>query len=166
MKIKSIKKTNEFEHTYDIEVLNQHNYILSNGCVSHNSSIIQNSTNGIEPVRSLVTTKKSKAGIFKVVVPEIAKLKNKYQLAYDMKTNEGYTNICAVIQKWIDQGISANHYYEYSPEGTSLGGAIKDIMYAYKMGLKTLYYANTDDKKTDDIEEMGKEGCSSGACAL
>jgi ribonucleoside-diphosphate reductase alpha chain len=147
-------------------------YGLRNSCLStffpaESSSIIQSSTNGIECVRALVTTKKSKSGLYKLVVPEITKLKNKYQFAFDMKDNTGYTNICSIIQKWADQSISANHYYEYKAEGISIGTVIKDILYAYKMGLKTLYYANTDDKKTDNIEEMGNDdGCQSGACSL
>lgn len=146
-------------------------YGLRNSTVSlqfpaESSSIVNGSTNGIEAARALITTKKSKAGIFKVVVPEITKLKNKYQFAFDMKDNKGYTNICAVMQKWLDQSISANHYYEYNVDGISLATVIKDILYAYKMGLKTLYYANTDDKKTDNIEDMGASNCDSGACAL
>ncbi len=145
---------------------------LRNSCLtaimpSESSSIVQSSTNGIEPVKSLIITKKSKSGLVKLVAPEITKLKNKYELAYDMPNNKGYTNICAVIQKWIDQSISANHYYSYSSEGISMGGAIKDILYAYKYGLKTLYYANTDDRKSDDMEMMGVEAdCESGACAI
>ncbi len=141
------------------------NSTLSLQFPAESSSIVNGSTNGIECVRALVTIKKSKAGIFKVVVPEITKLKNKYQFAFDMKDNKGYTNICAVMQKWLDQSISANHYYEYNVDGISLATVIKDILYAYKIGIKTLYYANTDDKKTDNIEEMGA-GCDSGACAL
>lgn len=146
-------------------------YGLRNNCLScifpsESSSVISNSTSGIEPVRSLVTTKTSKSGTVKQVVPEISKLKNKYQLAFDMKDNKGYTNICAVIQKWMDQSISANHYYEYSVDGISLSSVIKDILYAYKMGLKTLYYANTDDKKTEEVDDMGANGCESGACSL
>ena len=84
-----------------------------------------------------------------------------------MKDNRGYTNIVAVIQKWIDQSVSANHYYQYSNDGISIGGVIKDILYAYKYGLKTLYYANTDDKKSDDMDTMGNnENCESGACSI
>jgi ribonucleoside-diphosphate reductase alpha chain len=71
-----------------------------------------------------------------------------------------------VIQKWIDQSISANHYYQYSSDGISIGGVIKDVLYAYKYGLKTLYYANTDDKKSDDLDSMGMDGCESGSCTL
>ncbi len=147
------------------------NSVLTAIMPAESSAVVQNATNGIEPVRSLVTIKKSKSGLIKQVVPEISKLKNKYELAYDMPDNKGYTNICAVIQKWIDQSLSANHYYQYSLDGISLAGVIKDILHSYKYGLKTLYYANTDDKKSDNIETMGVNesneiGCEGGACAI
>ena len=74
MKIKSIKKSEKLEHTFDIEVPNVHHYILENGCVSHNSSVVTNATNGIEPPRSLVTTKTNKGGNIKIVVPSIKSL--------------------------------------------------------------------------------------------
>ena len=131
------------------------------------SSLVTNSTNGIEPPRSLVTIKKSKQGLIPQVVPEIAKLKNKYTLAYDMKTNIGYINICAVLQKYFDQAISANHYYnfaKYEEGNLPMSVVAKDILYSYKVGLKTLYYANTDDGKTDTVEE--DNDCAGGACKL
>lgn len=142
------------------------NSVLTAIMPAESSAVVQNATNGMEPLKALITTKRSKSGLIKQVAPEVTKLKNKYQLAYDMGDNKGYTNIVAVIQKWIDQSISANHYYEYSNDGISLGGVIKDLLYAYKYGVKTLYYANTDDKKTDNIDEMGADGCESGACSI
>ena len=157
----------------DIVQYGLRNSVVSGLMPAESSAVVQNATNGMEPIRSLVTIKKSKSGLIKQVVPEISKLKNKYELAYDMPDNKGYTNICAVIQKWIDQSISANHYYQYQLDGISLSGVIKDILYAYKYGLKTLYYANTDDKKSDDIDKMGisnpvedEADCESGACAI
>ena len=78
------------------------------------SSLVTNSTNGIEPPRSLVTVKKSKQGLIPQVVPEIQKYKNKYSLAYEMSDNKGYINICGVLQKYFDQAISATHYYNFS----------------------------------------------------
>jgi len=150
----------------DIEKFGLRNSVLTAIMPAESSAVVQNATNGIEPIRSLVITKKSKSGLVKQVAPECIKLKNKYELAYEMPDNRGYTNICAVIQKWIDQSISANHYYQYSNEGISIGGVIKDILYSYKYGLKTLYYANTDDKKSDDLDSMGGAGCDSGACAI
>lgn len=149
----------------DIEEFGLRNSVLTALMPAESSAVVQNATNGIEPIRSLVITKKSKSGLVKQVAPECIKLKNKYELAFDMPDNRGYTNICAVIQKWIDQSISANHYYQYSSDGISVGGVIKDILYAYKYGLKTLYYANTDDKKSDDLDAMGN-GCESGACSI
>ena len=124
------------------------------------SSLVTNSTNGIEPIRSLITVKKSKQGLLKMVVPEITKLKNKYQLAYDLKNNRGITNIQSVIQKWIDQGISANHYYDfgkYEDGNLSLSEVAKDLLYFYKLGGKQLYYANTNDQKTDDFSKVSTE---------
>ena len=131
------------------------------------SSLVTNSTNGIEPPRSLVTVKKSKQGLIPQVVPEIQRLKNKYTLAYEMEDNVGYTNICGVLQKYFDQAISANHYYNFSryeENNLPISVVAKDILNSYKVGLKTLYYANTDDGKTDVIPE--ESDCPGGACKL
>lgn len=149
----------------DIEKYGLRHSVVSAIMPAESSAVVQSATNGIEPIRALVITKKSKSGLVKQVAPECIKLKNKYELAFDMPDNRGYTNICAVIQKWIDQSISANHYYQYSSDGISIGGVIKDLLYSYKYGLKTLYYANTDDKKSDDMDSMGS-GCVDGACTL
>ncbi|NJO62636.1 MAG: ribonucleoside-diphosphate reductase subunit alpha [Richelia sp. RM2_1_2] len=146
------------------------NSTLSAQMPCESSSLTTNSTNGIEPVRSLITAKVSKQGVLRQVVPDIVKLKNKYQLAFDMVDNRGITNICAVMQKYMDQSISTNHYYDYSkyPDNQlPLSVIIKDIMYSYKMGLKTLYYANTNDASTDDMGENMKDvNCESGACSI
>jgi len=169
---KNVDELIKRDHSCDWEELREEiqkfglrNSVLTAIMPAESSAIIQNATNGIEPIRSLVITKKSKSGLVKQVAPECIKLKNKYELAFDMPDNRGYTNIVAVIQKWIDQSVSANHYYHYSSDGISIAGVIKDILYSYKYGLKTLYYANTDDKKSDDLESMG-ESCESGACSI
>lgn len=147
----------------DIKKYGLRNSTLSTQFPSESSSVVQNSTNGIEPIRSLITVKKSKSGLLKQVAPEVNRLKHKYELAYNMKTNRGYINLVAVMQKWIDQSLSANHYYETSLEGISMSEVIKDILYSYQMGLKTLYYANTYDKKGTATED---DGCEGGACKL
>lgn len=170
---KNVDELVKRDHTCDWEELREEikkfglrNSVLTAIMPAESSAVVQNATNGIEPIRSLVITKKSKSGLVKQVAPECIKLKNKYELAFDMPDNRGYTNIVAVIQKWIDQSVSANHYYHYSNDGISIAGVIKDILYSYKYGLKTLYYANTDDKKSDDINSMGEAGCESGACSI
>ena len=132
------------------------------------SSLVTNSTNGIEPPRGLLTIKKSKQGLLPQVVPDIHNLRNKYTLAFSMENNTGYTNIAAVIQKYTDQAISANHYYNFAKYETGnlpISEVAHDLLYSYKMGLKTLYYANTDDGKTDrHVEE--DTSCVDGACKV
>ena len=75
------------------------------------SAQISNATNGIEPPRSLVSVKQSKHGVLKQVVPSINTLKNKYELLWDQQSPFGYLHIMAVLQKYIDQGISVNTSY-------------------------------------------------------
>jgi len=132
------------------------------------SSVIQCSTNGVEPVRSLITYKMSKMGKLPVLVPGIGKYDSNYELAYNFKDNTGIININAVIQKYIDMAISTNIYYNYSQyENNVLPDAkvMKELMYAYSMGLISLYYNNTDDG--DKEQSTNKEAdCSSGACKL
>ena len=133
------------------------------------SSLVTNSTNGVEPPRGLLSIKKSKQGLIPQLVPEIYNLQNKYSLAYSLDSNKGYTNIIATIQKYVDQAISANHYYNFSKyENGNLPVAeiARDLLYSYKMGLKTLYYANTDDGKTDNHIEQESGDCEGGACKL
>ena len=72
MKIKKITRHCLEDHTWDVTTPS-HTYLLPNGCISHNSSVVINSTNGIELPMSLITTKESKAGSFTQVVPEYQK---------------------------------------------------------------------------------------------
>jgi len=112
------------------------------------SAQISNSTNGIEPPRALVSVKQSKDGILKQVVPSIQRLKNKYDLLWDQKSPEGYLKICAVLQKFIDQGISVNTSYNplhYEDEKIPLSDMIQHVLMFYKYGGKQLYYNNTFD---------------------
>lgn len=143
------------------------------------SSVIQSSTNGIEPPRSAISFKGSKSNILPVVIPNIDKYKDNYTFAFDMPSNEGYLRVAAAIQKFTDMSISVNTYYvpsRYPKNRVPVEVVIKDILLAYKYGLKNLYYANTDDgdkqtameQKTKDTDKVAPEqsDCSSGACAL
>lgn len=120
------------------------------------SAQISNSTNGIEPPRALVSYKQSKDGVMAQIVPGYHHLKNKYDLLWDQKTPEGYLKICAVLQKYIDQGISVNTSYnpEWFEEGkVPMSQMIKDIVTFYKYGGKQLYYNNTYDGAGEYNEE-------------
>ena len=112
------------------------------------SAQISNATNGIEPPRSYVSVKGSKHGQLKQVVPEYRKLKNKYELLWDQTSPEGYLKLCAVLQKYIDQGISVNTSYNpqhYDDEKIPMSEMLQHLIMCYKYGLKQLYYFNTFD---------------------
>jgi len=129
------------------------------------SSQVINATNGIEPPRSSVTVKTSKDGTLKQVVPEIHRLKNKYEYLWDMPHTRGYLEIAAIFQKWTDQSISTNTSYNpgnYPDKKVPMSELIRDVVYAYKLGLKTLYYQNTLDGSGDVFEEKdAEEDCES-----
>jgi ribonucleoside-diphosphate reductase alpha chain len=146
-KVLSIKKINP-EHTWDISTTSE-TYLLSNGCISHNtSSQLANATNGIEPPRSYISVKQSKDGVLKQVVPEFRRLKNKYELLWDQKSPEGYLKIAAVLQKYIDQAISINSSYNpefYPDQQIPMSELLRHMIMGYKYGHKTWYYMNTAD---------------------
>ena len=167
MKIKKITKNVELNHTWDIEVPETHSYVIGSGIICHNSSSTQNVTNGVEPVRALLSYKSSKKSSIPFIVPNIKTTGQYYQLAFDMKDNIGYINICNTIQKWMDMAMSCNQYFNpanFENNKISYSQIIKELIYFFKTGGKCLYYLNTEDGNKHFKEE--EKGCSSGACAL
>jgi ribonucleoside-diphosphate reductase alpha chain len=121
------------------------------------SAQIGNATNGIEPPRALVSYKQSKDGVMAQVVPQIHNLKNKYDLLWDQKGPEGYIKIMAVIQKYVDQGMSINTSYnpaQYEDNKVPMSEMMKDLITFYKYGGKQLYYFNTNDLANEDESTM------------
>jgi len=122
------------------------------------SAQISNATNGIEPPRSYVSVKQSKDGVLKQVVPEYRRLKNRYELLWNQSSPEGYMNICAVLQKYIDQGISVNTSYNpqfYEDEKIPMSEMLKHLVMFYKYGGKQLYYFNTYDGQGEiDVDKL------------
>jgi ribonucleoside-diphosphate reductase alpha chain len=125
------------------------------------SAQISNSTNGIEPPRGYVSIKQSKHGVLKQVVPGYPRLKNKYDLLWEQKSPQGYLKIMAVLQKYIDQGISVNTSYNpehYEDDKVPMSVLLQDIITFYKFGGKQLYYNNTYDGQGEiDINKMNVE---------
>jgi len=121
---------------------------------SESSSQIINATNGIEPPRNFVSIKKSKDGVLPQVVPEFRRLKNKYELVWDQKSPKGYLKIIAVLQKYIDQSISTNFSYNpehYEDAQIPMSVLLGDLLFAYKLGIKTGYYLNVHDGQGEVI---------------
>ena len=108
------------------------------------SSVVINSTNGIEMPMSLISTKESKAGSFTQVVPEYAKLKNKYQMMWEQTDCDGYLKTAAVIAAYVDQSISTNTFYNpahFADRKVPTTLIAKNLMQAHMWGLKTFYYS-------------------------
>jgi len=125
---------------------------LSAQMPSESSSVVSNATNGIEPPRAFMSTKKSKKGPLKQIVPSYGSLKNNYTLLWDMKDNDGYIKIVAAMQKFFDQAISGN--WSYNPENypdneVPVSEMAGDLLKTFKYGWKTSYYQNTYDAKKD-----------------
>ena len=126
---------------------------LSAQMPSESSSVVSNATNGIEPPRAFLSTKKSKKGPLKQIVPQYGTLKNNYTLLWDMKDNDGYIKVVAAMQKFFDQAISGN--WSYNPENyenneVPVSVMAGDLLKTYKYGWKTSYYQNTYDIKSDE----------------
>ena len=141
----------------DILEFGLRNSVVSAQMPCESSSVVSSSTNGIEAPRKLITVKKSKSGSpLPVVVPEVNKLKNKYSVSWGF-SNDDMNNVVGVIQKYFDQGISVNHYYDkkkYKDGNIPLSEVAKDIMTFYKLGGKQIYYSNSKDYKTDKLEDI------------
>lgn len=122
------------------------------------SAQISNATNGIEPPRSFVSVKQSKDGVLKQVVPEYRRLKKNYELLWNQRSPEGYLNICAILQKYIDQGISVNTSYNpqfFDDEKIPMSEMLKHLIQFYKYGGKQLYYFNTYDGQGEiDVDKL------------
>ena len=134
---------------------------LSAQMPSESSSVVCNETNGIEPPRDYLSVKKSKKGPLKQIVPGYPNLKNHYTLLWDMRGNEGYINVGAVMQKYFDQAISGNWSYnpeQYEGNQVPVSVMARDLLTTYKMGWKTSYYQNTYDGKNDDEPSHGIGG--------
>ncbi|WP_105198894.1 MULTISPECIES: class 1a ribonucleoside-diphosphate reductase subunit alpha [unclassified Pseudoalteromonas] len=148
------------------------NSTLSALMPSETSSQISNATNGIEPPRGHISVKASKDGILKQVVPEYERLKDQYELLWDIPSNDGYLQLVGIMQKFVDQTISANTNYDpnkFDGGKVPMKLLLKDLLTAYKLGVKTLYYHNTRDGASDAQDEFkpqADDGCEGGACKI
>jgi len=152
----------------DIKKYGMRNMSLSAIPPTASSSLVSNSTQGIDPIQSITDTFESASYTVKSLVPDSDKEKY-YMKAWDLPDNNSaeYIKLMAILQKFIDQGMSVNQWYDL----TKIDGKIldanrvkRDILTAYKYGLKSLYYIRSKDK--ENTSEVIIEGCESGACSI
>lgn len=171
-------------------------YGMRNCCLSaippsENSAVYSNST-AINPVEDIEMNVSGVNGSFKMLVPHISTYGRNYEKVWEIENvNEKIIKTTAVLQKFLDQGISTNFYYDYTKTEDGEIDAfemIKDIFMAYKYGLKSIYYRKylttnddeqnsekehekeTDKENNDKLNNQSKkdneQGCESGACSI
>jgi ribonucleoside-diphosphate reductase alpha chain len=148
---KNVDELTSFEPTLDWETLRENlkKYGIRNATLMavapvESSSVVLNSTNGIEMPMEMISVKESKAGSFVQVVPEYKRLKNRYQLMWDQKDCVDYLKTSAVLAVYIDQSLSTNTFYNpaHFANGKVPATLIaKNLMLAYRWGIKTIYYS-------------------------
>jgi len=151
LRAKGVNELTDFAPELDWEPLRGRMIIsgvrnATNGAIApvESSSVVINSTNGIEMPMSLISVKESKAGSFTQVVPEYHKLKNKYQLMWEQRDCDAYLKTAAVLAAYIDQSISTNTFYNpahYPDRKVPTTLIAKNLMQAHMWGLKTFYYS-------------------------
>jgi ribonucleoside-diphosphate reductase alpha chain len=124
------------------------------------SSVVINSTNGIEMPMSLISVKESKAGSFIQVVPEYHKLKNRYQMMWEQKDCDAYLKTAAVLAAYVDQSISTNTFYNpahFADRRVPTTLIAKNLMQAHYWGIKTFYYSLINKAGSKATEERTPE---------
>lgn len=149
-----------------VRIYGMRNDTLSAQMPAESSSQLLNATNGIEPVRGILSVKASKDGAFNMLVPEADILADEYETLWNMVRNggnRGYLSICAVFQKFFDQGISVNTNYsptEYPNGKLPMSVMLGDLVFAQKYGIKSFYYHNTRDASDADVEFVKEADCA------
>lgn len=172
---KSIDEYASFEYKLDWEGLRKdiiqyglRNATLTSLMPSESSSQVSNATNGIDLPRGPITIKASKDGILKQVVPDYKNLDFSYEYLWYDNNNIGMLKLVAIMQKFVDQSISTNTRYNPAnyPNGkVPMKELLKELIVAYKYGIKTLYYHHTNDG-ADDTQDSLDDGCAGGACKI
>ena len=169
LRANGVNELTKFDPELDWEALREQmkQYGVRNATVMavapvESSSVVINSTNGIELPMSLITVKESKAGSLIQVAPEYNKLKSKYQLMWDQKDCIDYLKTAAVIAAYTDQSLSTNTFYNpahYPDRKVPTTLIAKNLMLFHKWGGKTLYYSliNKQGSKGQDVEETKLE---------
>lgn len=172
---KSIDEYAPFEYKLDWESLRKdivqyglRNATLTSLMPSESSSQVSNATNGIDLPRGPITVKASKDGILKQVVPDYKNLDSSYEYLWYDSNNIGMLKLVAIMQKFVDQSISTNTRYNpvnYPNGKVPMKELLKELLIAYKYGIKTLYYHHTNDGSNDTQDSLD-DGCAGGACKI
>lgn len=138
-------------------------------CIAPNttSGIFASTTNSTEPAFGKVWVEESKIGTIKMTAPNI-NINNfaYYQDAYELDQFK-LIEVEAIRQKYIDMGISHSMFIDVNkfPDYKIPSSTVIDlIIYAWKQGLKSLYYLRSSQVDGTGVEKHTKEisciGCA------
>lgn len=157
------------------------NSVLTAVAPNESSSLVSNTTNSLYPVRDTMIFKQSQKGNVLFIVPDYDKLKDKYQIAWDVP-HKDMAECYGIFTKFMDQGISCDEWVDYTKAEDGKLSYRQELMFILlcaKLGVKSLYYMNSrtkssstmadDDAELDipdeDIPEMEDEsGCEACKC--
>ena len=140
------------------------NSVLVGHMPSESSSISGGTTNGVYPIRELYIMKTNDTQVNHWAAPEGTKLKNKYQSAWDISSSN-MIKAYAVMQKWTDQGISADLYVKLQGDvKVSSSQILQDYMDMLKFSLKSRYYVNSNTASGKSVFEI--DGSNSDVSAI
>lgn len=167
---KSVDKMTAEPLHYDWEGLRKE--IIANGGIrnsvtqvsvpAESSSVAVGATNGLYPIRSWTLIKTNADNTTYWAAPDSDRLHNAYEIAWDVPTKD-LIEMYAIVQKFMDQGISADLYRKLLKDDT-IGTAEMLTTFFLTMPLKSRYYMNI--RTTEIKEEPETQGCESGACTL
>lgn len=169
---KRVDELVEPNYRYDWETLRKD--IVANGGIRNSVLIAHMPTessskatgvpNGLYPIREVYKKKTDGTNVTDWVANESNTIGHQYQLAWDIPTVD-LIKAYSVVQKFTDQGISADTYEDRSKEITIKTSYLLDIFLTMtKYGLKSRYYTNI--KTTDDGSVTEEVGCSGGGCSV
>ena len=149
------------KYNYDWESLRKE--IIENGGIRNSvlvahmpaetSSLSSATTNGVYPIRDKMLLKR----IGKLSVKYFVPLSDQFDFesAWDIP-NEDMIYVYAVIQKFTDQGISLDEWFDVSDvvEKVDVNKLIELWLLRQKYGTKSKYYTNTKTSKGNDLESI------------
>ncbi len=133
------------------------NSVLVAHMPTESSALFSDATNGLYPVRTKVINKQSRKGSIQYIAPEVE------EYAWDID-NITLSKAYAAFQAYTDQGISADYYVGNGR--VSMSQMIKEWVIQADLGLKSMYYLNTNDYNGGSIQDQQPLTACEGTCTL
>ncbi|EIM02050.1 hypothetical protein RHOFW104T7_15005 [Rhodanobacter thiooxydans] len=157
---RNVDKLGDFRMHYDWEALRAEikanggirNSVLVAHMPTETSANASGTTNGLYPVRELTLIKTDNHRVNYWAAPEGDSIGEWYQSAWDIPARD-LTEMYAIVQKWTDQGISADFYRRViGDDCIESSEMIENYLYRVKLGLKSKYYMNQ--KTSNGMQEV------------